>query len=100
MALAKQRRDSFHSGFHPYSIELRCAHSLSPRKWTVNGAINVDEVRGRYYVDPGTQDITTQCLSAVSDGTYMLLAGARASGKTTRLFWLHQKLVEMGYYVF
>ena len=51
-------------------------------------------------MDPGTQDITTQCLSAVSDGTYMLLAGARASGKTTRLFWLHQKLVEMGYYVF
>ncbi len=54
-------------------------------------------MNGRYYVDLETQNETSICLDAVADGAYLLLAGARASGKSTRLFWLRQKLNEMGY---
>jgi hypothetical protein len=54
-------------------------------------------MNGRYYVDPGTQEATIECLRAVEQGTYVLLAGARASGKSTRLIWLRQKLEALGY---
>jgi hypothetical protein len=80
--------------FHASCITF---HSFSQRKWTVNGAITEDEMNGRYYLDPGTQKVTLDCLDAVSEGTYMLLTGARASGKSTRLIWLQQKLEAMGY---
>ncbi len=53
-------------------------------------------MNGRYYVDPETHNETSICLDAVADGANLLLTGARASGKSTRLFWLRQKLNEMG----
>ena len=34
--------------------ELRCAHSFSPRKWPVNGAINADEVAGIFWDAPSS----------------------------------------------
>ena len=34
--------------------ELRCAHSFSPRKWPVNGAINADEVAGIFRDAPSS----------------------------------------------
>ena len=68
------------------------------RKWSIDGEITVNEANERYYVDPGTQKETELCLNAVLKGTYLLLAGAGASGKTTRLLWLQQKLEAMGYW--
>ncbi|KAF8350347.1 hypothetical protein F5887DRAFT_1069378 [Amanita rubescens] len=75
--------------------------SFDARRWTLNEAISPksNEVNERYYVDPGTQNVTSLCLNAISEGTYLLLAGARASGKTTRLMWLRRKLEAMGYWV-
>ena len=76
------------------------AHSFSlfDKMWYVNGGITVNEAIECYYVDPGTQEETKLCLNAVENGTY-LLAGARASGKTTRLFWLQQKIRMMDHCV-
>lgn len=73
--------------------------SFSPikRTWAVNGEITENQVDERYYVNPRTQKETEQCLTAVSNGTYLLLAGSRASGKSTRLRWLQQELAVKGY---
>jgi energy-coupling factor transporter ATP-binding protein EcfA2 len=50
-------------------------------------------------VDPEAQNVTKRCLDAVEAGTYVLLAGARASGKSTRLIWLRQRLEVLDYWV-
>ncbi|KAF8347795.1 hypothetical protein F5887DRAFT_1072145 [Amanita rubescens] len=78
--------------------EAKKKRSLPFRRWAVDGGITENDANERYYVDPGTQDVTSLCLNAVSEGTYLLLGGARASGKSTRLFWLRQKLEAMGYW--
>jgi energy-coupling factor transporter ATP-binding protein EcfA2 len=57
-----------------------------------------DDANRQYYLDPGTQKETVRCLDAVSDGEFLLLVGARASGKSTRLLWLRNKLEEKGYF--
>jgi len=67
------------------------------KKWSVNGAIRETDTVGCYYLDPGTQRESTHCLDAVSTHQFVLLWGARASGKTTRLLWLRKKLIVMGY---
>ena len=66
------------------------------REWTVSGAIHVTD-RGYYYLDPGMQGESACCLETVLTQQFALLWGARASGKTTWLRWLWQKLTEMGY---
>jgi hypothetical protein len=71
--------------------------SVIEKKWTVNGAIREIDKVGCYYLDPGTQSESTRCLAAVTTRQFALLWGARASGKTTRLFWLQEKLISMGY---
>jgi hypothetical protein len=66
------------------------------KKWTVNGAINEENISNYYYVDPKGQQVTTRCLTAVRDKEFLLLAGPRASGKTTRLLRLRTLLQESG----
>jgi len=80
------------------SIAFHCIHSFNPfRRWAVNGEITQEEMNGRYYVDSETHKETSICLDAVANGKYLLLAGTRASGKSTRLHRLRQMLHEMGY---
>jgi hypothetical protein len=67
------------------------------RKWNGNGAIRGADTRGCYYLDPGTQKENKRCLDAVLRRQFVMLSGARASGKTTRLFRLQVQLEEMGY---
>jgi hypothetical protein len=69
------------------------------REWTVHGPIRGTDVNGCYYVDPGIQDEYKHCLKALQRRQFVLLAGARASGKTTRLFWLKRELEAKGYQV-
>ncbi|KAF8812558.1 hypothetical protein BYT27DRAFT_7087461, partial [Phlegmacium glaucopus] len=69
------------------------------RKWAVNGAIREIDIPGSYYLDPRTQDATQRCLTAIFDSQLVLLPGARASGKTTRLLCLREELRAKGYKV-
>jgi type II secretory ATPase GspE/PulE/Tfp pilus assembly ATPase PilB-like protein len=69
------------------------------RKWTVNGAIRNVDLPGCYYVDPGMQGETQHCLDRVQKHQLVLLSGARASGKTTRLFSIKNQLEAKGYQV-
>jgi type IV secretory pathway ATPase VirB11/archaellum biosynthesis ATPase len=39
-----------------------------------------------YYVDLDTQPETIDCIEAVEKRRFLLLAGSRASGKTTRMY--------------
>ncbi|KIM77666.1 hypothetical protein PILCRDRAFT_90986 [Piloderma croceum F 1598] len=71
--------------------------SVIKRKWTINRAIHEIDIVGCYYVDPGTQDASACCLDAVLNCQLALLWGARASRKTTQLFWLQEKLMALGY---
>ena len=67
------------------------------RRWAVNGAILASHPY--YYLDPAEQIETKRCLNAMMNGQIVLLAGARSSGKTTRLLRLRELLEEMGYQV-
>lgn len=66
------------------------------KKWTVNGAIDEYDIPRYYYVDPKGQQETAHCLTAIREGKFLLLAGSRASGKTTRLLRLRTLLQESG----
>jgi hypothetical protein len=83
----------------PYRIKgitSQLIRSLA-RKWTLNGAIRGADFDRCYYVNPGIQDEYKHCFQALLEHRFVLLAGARASGKTTRLFWLQAELEAKGY---
>ena len=66
--------------------------------WTVEGAIQ-DLLASHYYcLDPAEQSQTKILIDAVTRGEFRLLSGARASGKSTRLFRLRELLEAEGYY--
>ncbi|KAM6503857.1 hypothetical protein JOM56_000800 [Amanita muscaria] len=77
--------------------EAQRKRTVLQRTWNVSGAIHENEANRRYYLDPGTQEESERCLEAVSQREFLLLTGARASGKSTRLLWLQQKLEVEGY---
>jgi hypothetical protein len=54
-------------------------------------AIRDRDTRGCYYLDPGTQSENKRCLERRRQ--FVMLFGARASGKTTRLFRLSMSVV-------
>ncbi|KIM39968.1 hypothetical protein M413DRAFT_188744 [Hebeloma cylindrosporum] len=76
----------------------RIANSVIKKGWIVNGAIREMDTNRCYYLDPWTQNESSRCLNAVSTHQLALLWGARASGKTTRLLWLRDKLEAQGYW--
>eukprot|EP01128_Nolandella_sp_AFSM9_P007600 TRINITY_DN421_c0_g1_i1.p1 TRINITY_DN421_c0_g1~~TRINITY_DN421_c0_g1_i1.p1 ORF type:complete len:618 (+),score=126.91 TRINITY_DN421_c0_g1_i1:76-1929(+) len=61
------------------------------QSWTVNGAITADSREIYYYLDPalGNEELL---LPHVREGNYVMLYGARASGKTTRAFRAMEQL--------
>jgi len=73
-------------------VKPPAAATISPN---VNGALYRED--RCYYLDPGRQPETQLCLDAVEARQFLLLPGARVSGKTTQLFWLRNHLNENGY---
>jgi type IV secretory pathway ATPase VirB11/archaellum biosynthesis ATPase len=91
------------TGIEPLKIILRRNHGMnylsSERKFVVGGAIRDVDVIGCYHLDPREQIETKSCLQAVVYRKSVLLSGARASGKTTRLLYLRGELQEQDYRV-
>ena len=71
-------------------------YNSSTRQWAVNGVIYPDDMKGLYHVNPATQAVSTHCLTAMREGKFLLLMGARASGKSTRLKWLQREIARTG----
>jgi hypothetical protein len=67
------------------------ASSIS-RQWSVNGSIRRTDRSLYYYLDPGRQTASVDCLNAVEKRQFVFLTGSRASGKSTRLLWLTEEL--------
>lgn len=67
------------------------ALSLNRLTWTVNGAITHSERYSHYYLDqaPRNEELL---LPHIRKGNYVMLYGARASGKTTRAFRAMEQL--------
>jgi len=55
-------------------------------------AIETSDAGRYYYADPADQVETISCLDRLKTGGFVLLTGARASGKTTRL---HRLMVQL-----
>jgi hypothetical protein len=68
--------------------------ALPKKKWNVNGAILVSQQDLYYYADPALQVENDKCLEKIRRGEFVMLTGARASGKTTRLERLMSQLRE------
>ncbi len=92
--------------FHPFrgapgdeerSSKRRRSERSEAKKWNVNGTIRQIDMSGSYYLDPGLQKASDDCLAAVQNHQFVLLSGARASGKSTRLMWLKKELEKMNY---
>ena len=67
------------------------------RRWSVNGPIYGPMTSQYYFLDPAEQSQNSLVVEAAMRGEYILLTGARASGKSTRLFRLRELLEEKGY---
>jgi hypothetical protein len=80
-----------HTGHHVHKLS-RLAH---PKKqWNINGAILVTDRDRYYYVDPALQVENDKCLGMIERGEFVMITGARASGKTTRVERLKSQLRE------
>jgi hypothetical protein len=73
---------------------------LKKKKWTVNGAIRTFEVDLFYYVDPAENEENQKFLASIKRRQMLMLMGARASGKSTRLYRLMSQLADNGYRCF
>ncbi|KAF9349356.1 hypothetical protein BGX34_001840, partial [Mortierella sp. NVP85] len=83
----------------------RRAEELSPpevkkRRWDINGAIKFKEAQSVYYVDPADTQANADIVQSVEQKRFVMLLGARASGKTTRLLRLVHQLADKGYRCF
>ncbi|KAI9328404.1 hypothetical protein BDR26DRAFT_874030 [Obelidium mucronatum] len=54
------------------------------KKWTVNGTIRPNDIAGCFYVNPLDNEETIVSLQKIVKGQFLMLVGARASGKSTR----------------
>jgi len=65
-----------------------------PRKWTVNSAIQNKFRNDVYFVD--LEETNVPLLDKILSGEFVALYGARASGKSTRVFQAMEKLKNQG----
>ncbi|RIA91896.1 hypothetical protein C1645_875149 [Glomus cerebriforme] len=65
------------------------------RKWDTNGAIRKVQRDATYFVDPLSS--SGPLLNKIRNGEFVALHGARASGKSTRVFRVMEQLEEEGY---
>ncbi|KAF9433089.1 hypothetical protein BGZ76_009907 [Entomortierella beljakovae] len=70
---------------------------LKKKRWTVNGGIRFKDINSVYYVDPAKQEESSEILRGISECQLVMLVGARASGKSTRLYRLVTQLAEKRY---
>ncbi|RPB01778.1 hypothetical protein L873DRAFT_1842228 [Choiromyces venosus 120613-1] len=73
---------------------------IQQKRWTVNGPIRPFKSDSIYYVDPAEHEENTRFLASIRNRQLLILMGARASGKTTRLYRLMTQLTEEGYLCF
>jgi hypothetical protein len=66
--------------------------SSQEKKWNLNGAMTISDASRYYYIDPAKQEANDVFLHRVMDAQFVLLSGARASGKTTRLKRMMEQL--------
>jgi hypothetical protein len=62
------------------------------RRWNVQGANLVQDVDRYYYADPALQEDKKKILNMIRNDEFVMLLGAKASGKTTRLARLKSQL--------
>jgi len=65
-----------------------------PRKWTINSAIQNKFRNDVYFVD--LEETNVPLLDMILRGEFVALYGARASGKSTRVFQVMEKLKSQG----
>jgi hypothetical protein len=92
----RRRLDSVEPGTSTGKAQAVKPNSTA-RRWALDGSIREIDQAGCYYLDPGLQPASIDCLDAVQYRQYVLLSGARASGKSTRLLWLKKELESIGY---
>ncbi|RUS14156.1 hypothetical protein BC937DRAFT_94264 [Endogone sp. FLAS-F59071] len=68
------------------------------KKWSVNSTILPRERPNFYFVDPADQQKNVALLNNIVEGKYVLMHGARASGKSTRTWRVMEQLQEFGYF--
>ncbi|RUS12986.1 hypothetical protein BC937DRAFT_86531, partial [Endogone sp. FLAS-F59071] len=73
---------------------------IETKRWTVNGAIRTKDIDSFYYVDPAENKENQRFLNSIRRSQLLMLMGARASGKSTRLYWLMSQLGKDGYRCF
>ena len=87
---------SFHYSYEFFSTATEPKRSKwDSRKWDTNGAIRKVQRAGVYFVDPLA--LSGPLLNNIRKGEFMALYGARATGKTTRVFRVMEQLEEEGY---
>ncbi|RUS16242.1 hypothetical protein BC937DRAFT_91453 [Endogone sp. FLAS-F59071] len=67
------------------------------KKWSVNSTILPRERPNFYFVDPADQKKNVDLLNNIVEGKYVLMHGARASGKSTRTWRVMEQLQQSGY---
>ena len=87
---------SFHHSYEFFSTATELKKSKwDTRKWNTNGAIRRIQRNAAYFVDPLV--LSGPLLNKIRDGEFVALHGARASGKTTRVFRVMEQLEEEDY---
>ncbi|RUS30826.1 hypothetical protein BC938DRAFT_478913, partial [Jimgerdemannia flammicorona] len=94
--------DDFHGDDVHVLVQLPVTVSLmgeaKRRKWSVNSTILPRERPNVYFVDPADQKKNVALLDNIVEGKYVLMHGARASGKSTRTWRVMEQLQESGYF--
>ncbi|RUS22702.1 hypothetical protein BC937DRAFT_87684 [Endogone sp. FLAS-F59071] len=84
--------------FRAYSHKIPVSSvPVETKRWTVDGAIKTKDIDSVYYVDPAENKENQRFLASIKSSQILMLMGARASGKSTRLYRLMSQLAEDGY---
>ncbi|RHZ75162.1 hypothetical protein Glove_217g51 [Diversispora epigaea] len=85
------------SSFYLREVLCPTVPVLRKKKWTINETIKPNEVQSVYFVDPAFNEKTTIFVQRIIKGSLLMLTGARASGKSTRVYRLIQQLHDHDY---
>ena len=82
---------SFHCSYEFFSTATRAKR----KKWETNGAIGKSQRDIVYFVDP--LELSEPLLAKIRNGDFVALHGARATGKSTRVLKVIDRLEEDGF---
>ncbi|KAF9172172.1 hypothetical protein BGX20_006216 [Mortierella sp. AD010] len=101
MTLALQdltRNQGSSSGKRRAMQEIALMGESKRKKWSVNSTILPRERSSVYFVDPAEIEKNRELLENIHDGKFVLMHGARASGKSTRVWRVMEQLQLSGYF--